>query len=415
MSALEFQALGGRPLSVVANEIATSRWTSAIALAILCYDTVLTLGEEIQFIWPKRWSSIKTLAYLNRFVSFSFILTNAYALSAINRSLSNGFCEVLLLSTGVAAYLSFAMSNWILLARTQALLGDSRIFKYCIIAFYIVSYSATAVLVTKSSVDLTDRIFYSKTVRACGIASRPPTLGFVWVGSMIFETTIFVITILKLYQKASQTYSLGSNLLMVLYRDGVCYYFVTLRIFNMISWMVFPISHLFVGFFLLWAIMCISVTRLQLNLLKAVDPLQPSSTSHLPGMRRFTRAGPSVVLTRGHHDRGISTSTPAIQLRSMRSTRHGTRSYYKSHELTATQTGTFAHISTFQEEDEYGRVRGLEVSMQSFPEEDVAVTRPTTMIVPSGPRIIVTMTKEVQIDTDNKHSASSHQTGDSIV
>jgi hypothetical protein len=44
---------------------------------------------------------------------------------------------------------------------------------------------------------------------------------------MVFETVIFVITVVKLYQKASQTYTLGSNLLMVLYRDGVCYYFVS--------------------------------------------------------------------------------------------------------------------------------------------------------------------------------------------
>jgi hypothetical protein len=163
--------------------------------------------------------------------------------------------------------------------------------------------------------------------------------------------------------------------------------------------------------------MCISVTRLQLNLLKAVDPLQPSSTSHLPGMpRRLTRAGPSMVASRGRHERGISSSTQAIQLRSMRSTRHGTRSYHKTQELTGTHTGTFAQITTFQDEDEYGRVRGLEISMQSFPDSDAAVTRTATVLVPSGPRIIVTMTKEVQIETtDRSGSVSSHKSGDYIV
>ncbi|CAG8767917.1 1_t:CDS:2, partial [Acaulospora colombiana] len=33
----------------VAVDVATTRWTSAIALAILCYDTVLTLGDEVSF------------------------------------------------------------------------------------------------------------------------------------------------------------------------------------------------------------------------------------------------------------------------------------------------------------------------------------------------------------------------------
>lgn len=44
---------------------------------------------------------------------------------------------------------------------------------------------------------------------------------------MIFETTVFLFTIFKLYQKARQTSHVGSTLLVILYRDGVCYYFVS--------------------------------------------------------------------------------------------------------------------------------------------------------------------------------------------
>ena len=43
---------------------------------------------------------------------------------------------------------------------------------------------------------------------------------------MIFETTVFLFTIFKLYQKALETSRMGSSLLVTLYRDGVCYYFV---------------------------------------------------------------------------------------------------------------------------------------------------------------------------------------------
>ncbi|PVF97480.1 hypothetical protein CPB86DRAFT_785779, partial [Serendipita vermifera] len=48
MSSLQLQALGGRPLAVVANEVAMNRWMSAVALAIICYDTILTLPEEVR-------------------------------------------------------------------------------------------------------------------------------------------------------------------------------------------------------------------------------------------------------------------------------------------------------------------------------------------------------------------------------
>jgi hypothetical protein len=102
---------------------------------------------------------------------------------------------------------------------------------------------------------------------------------------MIFETTVFLFTILKLYQKAVEANQLGSNLLVTLYRDGICYYFVStpllshwydstdsgpagydryasshclttgvalisvtgLRVFNFLIWLIFPMSLALVG------------------------------------------------------------------------------------------------------------------------------------------------------------------------
>jgi hypothetical protein len=59
------------------------------------------------------------------------------------------------------------------------------------------------------------------------IALTNPT-GYIWLPPMIFETTVFLFTIFKLYQKAIETNQMGSNLLVILYRDGVCYYFVSI-------------------------------------------------------------------------------------------------------------------------------------------------------------------------------------------
>jgi hypothetical protein len=43
------------------------------------------------------------------------------------------------------------MCNWILLARTQALFGDSLVVRYCLVAYFVISYSVTGVLVVQSS------------------------------------------------------------------------------------------------------------------------------------------------------------------------------------------------------------------------------------------------------------------------
>ncbi|PVF97481.1 hypothetical protein CPB86DRAFT_423819 [Serendipita vermifera] len=413
MSALELQALGGRPLAVVAGEVAINRWMSAVALAIICYDTVLTLPEEIEFLWSKKWSDVKVLTYLNRFISFCFIAINSFMFSSVNRSLSNSFCEVVMISTGIAAYVCFAMSNWILLARTQALLGNHRMFRRYLLALYIILYLATGGLVIKTAVDLKGVVFYSKTVRSCGAASRRLDMVLVWIGPMVFETIIFAITVLKLYQKASELYALGSKLLMVLYRDGVCYYFIIigLRIFTFVSWVAFPISLLFVSFFLLWAVMSIAITRLQINLRKAVVLQQPPDTLYaqrVPSSEVKTDESSVIHISR-KNEGGVGSSTPDVELWSMMSTHHGGRSDYNSRQVKGAHTGTIARSRPFQGEKEHGRVGKLKLSTHSYPNEGVSPS--TTRVVSMGSR----MSKGVPITTDHSHFGSFQGTRDSAV
>jgi hypothetical protein len=42
------------------------------------------------------------------------------------------------------------MCNWILLARTQALFGDSPVIRYCLVTYFVISYSFTGVLVVQT-------------------------------------------------------------------------------------------------------------------------------------------------------------------------------------------------------------------------------------------------------------------------
>ncbi|PVF97484.1 hypothetical protein CPB86DRAFT_423997 [Serendipita vermifera] len=418
MSALELQALGGRPLAVTASEIALNRWMSAVGLAIICYDTILTLPEEIQFLWPKKWSDVKALTYLNRFISFFFIIINAYMFNSAGHSLSNSFCEVLVTSTGIGAYVCFAMSNWILLARARALLGDRRMFRYCLLALYVILYLGTAGMVIKTSRELKGQFFYSKALRICSLAHRPVDMGAVWVGPMIFETTIFIITLIKLYQNASRTYALGSKLIMVLYRDGICYYLIiiVLRILTFISWIVFPLSLLFITFFVLWAVMSIAITRLQINLREAAIELEPllNNVQATPPPPESREEGRSVIFIRETNRHGIYTLTPDIQSRSMASPHHGPPIDHDSHRVQV-QTAPVARAPTFRGDGEYRGVEESEVSTRIHPNEGIVVARSANRVVPMGPRALVTMNKGLPIATGHIWSGSFHRDHNSIV
>ncbi|KAG8816300.1 hypothetical protein FRC18_001074 [Serendipita sp. 400] len=65
---LELQALreSHETLTDLGKHIAAGRWLNACAITILCYDTFLTLSDEVELLWPKKWSLIKVFTHLVR-------------------------------------------------------------------------------------------------------------------------------------------------------------------------------------------------------------------------------------------------------------------------------------------------------------------------------------------------------------
>ncbi|KAG8814546.1 hypothetical protein FRC19_001671 [Serendipita sp. 401] len=252
-----------------------TRMINAAATALFIYDTFLTLPDEVELVWPKKWNVIKTCMYLNRLLSWFYLCLLAVQEVPLKTHFSDKFCEVQMIGSGVGAFIAFALCNWMLLGRTKALLGNRPLYTRLLTAFFFVSYGVTAVFVVMTVENLSHgQLFYSKTLHLCAILRRPHVMGFIWICPMLFETTIFLIATVRLYQRAANMHGMSSKLILVLYRDGVSYYFIiiVLRVWNLLAWKVLPISFIFTGLFLLWAIMSIAVTRLQLNLIRALGP-----------------------------------------------------------------------------------------------------------------------------------------------
>jgi hypothetical protein len=169
------------------------------------------------------------------------------------------------LDLAVIALFFFAMANWILVERTISLYENAQKARHLMIAFFILTYIATAtlaltalhgLLVAPGSFNCISAliyltfvfspgyILYSPPLRLCGIAVRPKlygsdflqrfvciysgvsVTGYIWVPCLILETIITFLTIRKTYHHAIEMQSQRSNLFMVIYRDGIVYYTV---------------------------------------------------------------------------------------------------------------------------------------------------------------------------------------------
>ncbi|KAG8758932.1 hypothetical protein FRC14_007066 [Serendipita sp. 396] len=255
------------------NHVMLTRSFSAIALVVFIYDTTITFDDEVRFLWPKRWSTIKFCVYCNRLLSLGFLALNAIQTGPIRLTLSNHFCSVFFPMSGWVAFVSFGMCNWILLARTNALLNRMKFFQCFLFTLFVVTYAITGGLVVDATIGLQGKMFRSNMFNACATSQLPQLMPYLWIPPMTFETTMFILTVWRVHGNINFTVSLGSDLWAVWFRDGVWYYLVIilLRGINLVSWLVLPAAYAFSGLFVLWAVMSISVTRLQINLSKSVD------------------------------------------------------------------------------------------------------------------------------------------------
>ncbi|KAG8861624.1 hypothetical protein FRB91_003747 [Serendipita sp. 411] len=211
------------------NHVMLTRSFSAIALVVFIYDTTITFDDEVRFLWPKRWSIIKFCVYCNRLLSLGFLALNAIQTGPIRLTLSNRFCSVFFPMSGWVAFVSFGMCNWILLARTNALLNRMKFFQSFLFTLFVVTYAITGGLVVDATIGLQGKMFRSNMFNACATSQLPKLMPYLWIPPMTFETTMFILTVWRVHGNINFTVSLDSDLWAVWLRDGVWYYLVIIR------------------------------------------------------------------------------------------------------------------------------------------------------------------------------------------
>ncbi|KAG8832644.1 hypothetical protein FRC17_000956 [Serendipita sp. 399] len=309
LTPLEIEALGGQNILTVVYDVYITRWFSAIALTLVCYDNLLTFSDEVipsqlgvrttlcidfttgqlhmaeemecyqnpHSFEPPRLSLLHFLEYLythrRKGSHFGQILRGHSCINRI-RGISELFhVQLDLARTDESGAVPSTIREPSTTGILHRLVFHHRNFGYT----HFGHIAREDILLSRIGCELVLPHIRSNPNRsqACGIAMRPSTMGFIWLAPLIFETTTFVLTIRKLYKNAAEEYTVYSKLITTLYRDGVCYYLVIigLRIFNLLAWLVMPVQFALIGIFLLWAVMSISVTRLQINLIEAAQPL----------------------------------------------------------------------------------------------------------------------------------------------
>lgn len=272
-----------------AGEIWSHSVAHFISIGFFYYDHIISLGDEISFIWyrPKTQSAYWFLG--NRYLAFlgNIVVTvlRAWPLSEQSCRKYNWFRQLLLVTNQVLACV-------LLTIRTYALYGRSRRVLWFMLSWGAILFGVACFSLTGQSSS------HAIQQTGCHIALSPRTavrLAIAWEALFAYDTIVFGLTIFKTYQGGHGTGALFSTsipLIRLVARDGAIY-FAIMALANFSNILTFYIGGPFMRGGLSTFASCMSVTmvsRLLLNLHRSAD--QGIFTTYDPGeSETYTHTG----------------------------------------------------------------------------------------------------------------------------
>ncbi|KLO19704.1 hypothetical protein SCHPADRAFT_992649 [Schizopora paradoxa] len=215
-----------------------------VAVVILCYDHIITFGQEVQLIWKQKFTFTTLLFILNRyFTELAYVPT---VLFLFNSPGGMQVCSSFAHYPGSVGVFSQAVISAFLVMRSYALLRRQLWVLLVTIPLLIVSVGVTAWAIVQVE---TANIVFGEQMSCVPVKmlSLNPFRAS-WLVHTLFDTIVFAITVWKTYQWQRQQYQLGirSRIVELILRDGSLYYVImaVVNLFNFLpTW--FPSNEYF--------------------------------------------------------------------------------------------------------------------------------------------------------------------------
>ncbi|KAF8167046.1 hypothetical protein K438DRAFT_2024958 [Mycena galopus ATCC 62051] len=248
------------PHSVVAafQNVVITRYIGVAGLVVLLYDHLLTLDDEVKYIWTAPRTLAKGLFLLLRYMVPLFLIGET-----ITR---NGLVVITMSTLTYAGWLSIAISNFLVLLRIWATLPRAHRFIGWSFALFVVM-QLISLGTTTWVVSLMIRVLmFDPDAGVCTFTSKPHVFAL-WVPGLFFEVVVFVTCCWNTLDRPRALGPDDARITRTLFRDGVTYFVILfiLRIANTVIAVVAPVSAIFIIVFFIWAATTLTTGRLIIN------------------------------------------------------------------------------------------------------------------------------------------------------
>ncbi|KAF8201079.1 hypothetical protein K438DRAFT_2015469 [Mycena galopus ATCC 62051] len=268
------------------NDLEMIRLVSAAGLVILLYDHLLTLPDEVRYIWPAQLTSSKVLFLGMRYIVPWVMIGHTLQISGISHiPLPDPVCKAWYSIAIVLGWLTLGINDWLVLLRLWVLWDRNRSFIICTLLVFLVANISVLVLSIIDFVKIIPRLYFDPTIAVCVLDTSLHTFRVLWLPGLSFQC----VMVLGIAWKIMARPHMSLNLI----RDGYLF-FLLLFASNLLNAIFVltarPTLNLVLVFFM-WCLTTTTTCRMILSLRRSSsreiavdeDPYGewPSSATHL--------------------------------------------------------------------------------------------------------------------------------------
>jgi len=267
------------PLFVAQRQVITATIAS---VAVFGYDYILTVGDEIEYIWSSKWGAGKFLFLLAR---YSVIVDSSLLLYfLLSGNLSAPACKSLFYSLAYLQWVGTSFAETILGCRTWAVWERSKRVLGILTVAFVVSFIVGMIFIHKYLISLrfTQLSRTPYQMAGCFHTGGTTDLFITFAAVLFLETVIFLTTIVRGFQQVRQFKT--SGLVRGLYLNGSLYYgyVLIMSVINMIIMTVEPFDRTDLLIAMQRVFHSVFATRILLQLRKWVHQEEMHPTFNLP-------------------------------------------------------------------------------------------------------------------------------------
>lgn len=209
-------------------------YVDTAAGTLLIWDYILNIRDEIQLIWRSRWSWIKLLYIITRYLSLSYVIAD-FIVDHFKTALSGPHCKIMFNVLGWCNILAISSAEVILFIRTSAIWGNTMRIK---LFLFVLSIGATIPAFCLAGIFLAT----VEVGPSCAVLKAKSIVNVELLFMFLYDLLVLVLTAIKavpyyrnhLRLRCRIGTDADHTIQHIVYRDGLIFYMylMTLTIIN---------------------------------------------------------------------------------------------------------------------------------------------------------------------------------------